>query len=121
MEQENLQKTNETKPESSTEERASFASIAKQKEANKTHRDELRKVKSQLNNDRVFLILGAACVLISFVFLQLSFSKAEYSVNRLSLSYITFFVLVGGGAFLLIFGFVRFLLHKKKVKEYEKE
>ena len=121
MEQELSQKKRESKPESSTEERASFASLAMQKEANKTSREALRKVKEQLNDDRVAFILGVAAAILSFVFLQLSFSKADYAVTFLSLPFFTFLILLGGGAFLIGFGLIRFFLHKKRIKELDRE
>lgn len=116
MEQDIPQKTIDSKPESSPEDRASFASLAKEQEANKGNRELSRALKEKQNDDRMFLILGVFAFAISFVFLQLAFSKVEEEVTYRSLPFYLFFILNAGGLFLIVFGIVRFFLHRKRIK-----
>ena len=102
-------------------ERTSFASIAKEKHINEAARKEFVSLRRKRDDDLAMIIVGPFLYALSFAFLQLSFTKVDYELVILSLSFFVSMICAVSGLFFLLFGAIRFVIHEQKIRSYEED
>ena len=97
--------------------RTSFATKVREKEQDEGKRQALSALKSKKDDDLVFLVVSPILLVLGVAFIFVSVNKIEGVVNPLSFAFIVSMICFALGAFFLIFGGIRFILHNKAIKQ----
>ncbi len=97
--------------------RTSFATKVRENEQDEEKRQALSALKSKKDDDLVFLVVSPILLVLGVAFIFVSVNKIEGVVNPLSFAFIVSMICFALGAFFLVFGGIRFILHNKAIKQ----